>query len=210
MFKAFKDPQYLHVKALGEIYADLINEQKNIMGVIPSANLLDFNRIKLRLHSMGGLAGPRFALKHLQAVESITGYATVGFGHPKPFELAQDMPSKLPGSLKHELIPGITNGVLEFTARNLRDIIHYYMRLRVIFEGISCIRDKTIKEVDQLRDHGIPYDYIGFGNDMLVRPAADIAQYVSSFTIMDKYGHLAPQVKADRVARQAAKIALAA
>ena len=208
MFKAFQDPQFLHAKTLGEIFNDLQKEKPKIIRYIPGADQLDFDRITLKLHSMSGLSGPRFALEYSQAVEKIIGYATAGFGHPTLGELAMDFPRNVVGAVKHEIIPGFTTDTLEFSFRNLRDVVNYYRRTRVLFEGLSCLQDKTIKEVGILRDRGIPYHYLGFGRDILVRPSPDIAQYVSSFNVMEKYGHLAPQVKADKVAQFSARIAI--
>lgn len=208
-YKGWQDPQFLHVKVLGDIYDDVLQHKEQITRLTPGATMLDFERVRLKLHSMGGLAGPRFALNHSSSVESLVGYATVGFGHPTIWELAQDIPSKAPAAIKHELIPGFTTGAIEMNIRNARDFVRYYSRLRVLFEGLSCIRDKTIQEVDSLADKNIPYHYVAFENDILVRPSEDISEFVSSFHVMKKYGHLAPQVKADKVARTSGRIILA-
>jgi hypothetical protein len=140
-------------------------------------------------------------------VEMIVGYAPVGVGHPTMQELAMDIPKGTASSVRHELLPAFRSGAIEINIRNLRDIVRYYSRLRVIFEGLSCLRDDVTDEVGKLQDQGVPYHYLGFGRDILVRPDQKIAEVVKSFTVMEQYGHLAPQVKAQKVAKKVTEFA---
>lgn len=207
---SLKDPQLLHVETLRLITANLVERQDEIVKTVPNGNLLDFQRFILVLHSMGGLAGPRFALQEAGKVEMLVGYATVGFGHPTLQELLKDIPTGLGGSIQHELIPAFTMGAIELSLRNMRDFIRYYARLRVISEGISCLTGNVLDEVEKLDDRGVPYHYYGFGKDILVRPDQTVSEYVTSYSLLDRYGHLAPQVKARKVAKEMAAMVLAA
>lgn len=207
---SFKDPQELHVRTLGAIATDLRDRSAEISSKVPNGNKVNLDKKLLVLHSMGGLAGPRYAVQEMDAVHQIHGYATVGFGHPALAELALDLPKGMAGSIKHELLPAFKNGALEINLRNVRDIVKYYARLRVIFEGLSCLNGDVTDEVSKLADNGIPYYYHGFGKDILVRPVPAIADFVTSFSVMEQYGHLAPQVKSGKTAAKVTELALAA
>lgn len=204
---SFKDPQQLHVITLRTIAADLRLRRQEIARTTPNANRIDVDRKLMFLHSMGGLAGPRYAALEPGAVEMLIGYATVGFGHPTIEELAVDVPKGVIDSTRHELLPAFWDGAIQINLRNLKDIIRYYSRLRVIFEGLSCLRDDVSDEVGKLDDRGIPYHYLGFGRDILVRPDPKIAEVVTSFDVMKTYGHLAPQVKSRKVAKKITELA---
>lgn len=207
-YDGYDDPQAVHAETLLAIAYDLRARRQDIIRQAPYAEQIDFDRKLLVPHSMGGLAAPRYALMEPGAVDAIHGLATVGFGHPTLPELAIDIPKGVAGSIRHELLPALLGGHIEINLRNARDVNRYYSRLRFIFEGLSCLNHRTEGEVARLDELGISYHYLGFGRDILVRPTNDIADHVASLTVMDKYGHLAPQVKADKVAKHIAGLVM--
>jgi hypothetical protein len=196
-YDVYRDPQSLHVTTLQAIAADLRSRKDEIRTKHPNGNQINVDRKTLICHSMGGLAAPRYAISESWAVEAIHGLATVGFGHPTLSELAVDIPKGTAGAVKHELLPAMKSGVIEINMRNLRDIFRYYSRLRVLFEGLSCLGGRVIDDVEYLSDRDIPYHYMAYGRDILVRADSAVSEFVASHTTLEKYGHLAPQAKAD-------------
>lgn len=209
----FLDPQGLHAKALGSITDNLQERQGVIKRFVPGGNKLDFDKYLLLPHSMGGLAAPRHALTMPSGIHAIYGLATTGFGNPTLGQLLVDIPRKGKDSVIHEIIPAAKSGAIELNWRNFSDVTRYVNRLRFIFEGISCIttdgRHNVSEDVGRLEDRGVPYIYNAFGRDMLVRPDEEkVGAVVTRFILMEKYGHLAPQAKAEKVAKQIADVVL--
>ncbi len=200
MQECITDPQKLHVDALLAVADDLRENRFRLAQTLPGFRAIDIDRKLMVPHSMSGLSVPRYALKETSAVEAIYGLATVGLGGPKLEHLAVDIPRGLLGSFKHEVVPAIKLGVVHPSLGNLREFGRYALRLRTLFEGLSCLNHNAVDDVQELADKGIPYHYEAYERDILVRPNPHLADIVNDYELIEGYGHLAPQVKAPSVA----------
>lgn len=200
-WQAALNPQDLHAQTLQAISGDLRTQAPALSRQLPQE--LDLDKKLLWPHSMGGLAAVKFAKSEPGSIDMIAHTATVGFGHPTVWELATDVPRGILGSARHELLRMARNGDLEFSPRNLSRVINYYVNMRAVFEGRSCVRDDVRSDVADLQDkHGIENDYLGLKHDILVRPSRDVAQFVTKHEILEDAGHLAFIIKAPEVFRR--------
>ena len=157
-------------------------------------------------HSMGGAAAIRFAFAHLSMVDMVAQTATIGYGHPTLAELAVDMPFGLAASAQHEFFRMARQGDIDFSVRNLWRVMNYYIKLQAMLEARSCLREDLCDKTATVRARGIEVDYTGLQHDILVRPALDVAQFVTRHEVMGGAGHLAFIIKARDVFRRVANL----
>lgn len=197
-WRGFLHPQQLHVQAIEAITDDL-RANPVIRRSMPNGSVIDVGRQVLLPHSMGGLAAAYYAERHPDTVEHIVNLAAVGYGHPTVHDIVR-IPLGLAASVRHEFVRGVMNGNLECSVRNLRDIIRYYVRLQAVFEAMSCLREDIRPTISRLKDRGKKVGYIAFAHDILVPPHPEVADGLDHHEVLPGSGHLAPQIKARRVA----------
>lgn len=208
MYESFKDPQNHHAKTLRAIGLDM-RWKKGEIKKLPGGEQIDIKKHLLVGHSMGGLAITRYANMEPGSVYKMVGMMTCGLGYPTLGALAVDTPKNIFGAARHEILPAALQGNIQLNVHNLRDAINYCRRLRVLFEGLSCLTDNVVGLVDHLQDKGINYDYIAAKYDFLVRPDPSIANLVSHHQLINNIGHLGPQAKPSLMASIVAERALA-
>lgn len=193
------DPQRAHAETIQAIDVQLQDIQPQI-DRIAGKNKVDVNKKLLLAHSMGLLAASRYASMEPGKIDMVMGLGGVGLGHPLPSEIGIDLVKGLPALIKYELVPALRERHIKVNLRNLRDFVDYYSHLRIMFEGLSCLRDDIREDMSVLKDRGIASAYLGFQYDVLVRPDEQIGEHVDNFRIMENAGHLAPIIKAKKVA----------
>jgi pimeloyl-ACP methyl ester carboxylesterase len=194
------DSQSAHVETLGAVLADLpIN--KDVMVQLPRQ---DWRRHVLLPHSMGNLAAARYAEVDSGAqTEGIVSLAGVGLGSPSVLQLLETVPKGLPRALATELLPFLLARKVEITPRNVWRIIHYYASnpARTAGEMYACLSTDIRPTIHQLGAKGVTSAFISFEHDALIPPNPYIGNVVDYYTEMPDAGHMAPQLKAQRVAR---------
>lgn len=193
------DPQKAHAETIQAIDVQLQDLQPQIDQLV-GPKKVDVNKKLLLAHSMGLLAASRYANMEPGKIDMLIGLGGVGLGHPLPSEIGIDMFKGLPTLVKYELIPAIKEQHIKINMRNLREFVDYYSHLRILFEGLNCLRDDIREDMSGLKDRGIASAYLAFQHDVLVRPDQQIGDHVDTFRIMENAGHLAPIIKAKKVA----------
>lgn len=193
------DPQKAHAETIQAIDVQLQDLRPRI-DRLTGGKKIDVNKKLLLAHSMGLLAASRYAKMESGKIDMVMGLGGVGLGHPLPSEIGIDLVKGLPALVKYELIPALKERHIKVNLRNLRDFVDYYSHLRIMFEGLSCLQDDIREDMSGLKDRGISSAYLGFQYDVLVRPDQQIGDHVDAFQIMKNAGHLAPIIKAKKVA----------
>ncbi len=187
-------PQRVHAIGIKRLAADVM-QRADIKTQLPNAKELDFEKLLLVAHSMGGLGASRYAEMEPGHVDAIINLAACGYGHPTLKELISDLPKgSLPG-VWHELIPSLLGGEIKATRRNMHDLRNYILKRRYPFEGLSCLLEDSRPRVSRLRDLGIFVAYQAYEHDILVRADPAVAEYVDYHETLPGAGHLAPMRK---------------
>jgi pimeloyl-ACP methyl ester carboxylesterase len=205
LFDTFKNPQLLHERSVGAIIDDIASNPK-IVHEIPRVKSLNLHRVTHLPHSMGGHAAIRHAETHVTQTDALVSLATVGHGSPTIFGLLENLPLGIVRGLRHELIPYLGSGDIPLHPASIARIIHYFLRnpVRTSAEMISCLTDDLRPAVYNLGQLGVKTSYISFEHDCLIPPDESVGDVVTTYRMLRGLGHMAPQVEAKRVAREAA------
>jgi len=195
------DPQKLHTNAQLAIAADLRLRRNEISRKIPNGRHIDIDKKMLLPHSMGGAAAIGYAEHETATVDMIVNIATIGRGAPTLTDILRISPKDVLKSLYHEMLPAVLNERIELSMRNVMDVIHYYARVRTLFEANSCMRLDLRPRQKNLIDKGVDIRSLDFEHDILVpipKHQADV--------MLKNAGHLAPQCKPNVVAAEIAHL----
>lgn len=179
-------PQQVHVETIRMLSQEILEEPDE--------------KLTLVAHSMGGLAAVGYAKNHPDKVNNLLLVGSAGFHSPRLLQLASSLPRGLAGSLRHEFIPMIRQKAVDATPLNAWRAAYHYLAnpTRTAGEAISCISQDVRDDVRELSEQGVRTIFLGLEYDMLV-PVPDTAVCDES-AILPRAGHIAPQVKADRIA----------
>jgi hypothetical protein len=193
-------PQTIHSDTIAAIVKDLPNHTR--LRRIPNAQSIDFGRLLLSPHSMGGLAANAFALRHRSQVDAIINKATVGYGSPTAASLLQ----KNHLATATELIGYFGISSTEQIVRNIVQFWSHYGRNapRTIGEAASCLTQQSFLNNRQLHAEGVKQAYLGFAKDDVVPPSPvekSAKGYFDAFRILSNMSHVAPQTHPLEVAQ---------
>lgn len=189
-----RDSQALHTLT-GEAILQEVSHSDNVRHFAPNARQLDFGRLLLSPHSMGGFPAVDLALKDPSRVDSIVFKASAGFGFPTLATLKEINT----GDFAAEVRDYLHSGQIEPTLKNLYRILRYYLRKpsRTIGEARTCLTDDMRPKVMKLGELGVKMGFLGFERDPLI-PTRHIGDSVSllvdRYEIMPGAGHLGPQL----------------
>jgi hypothetical protein len=196
----FRNPQEIHAKTMiGALRA--IQESRLHQKLAPE---IDFNKVLIVTHSMGGLAATQ-AIELGLKPEAVINIAAAGFGSPTVKELLRDLPRGLLPAIRHEVIPAVRNGHIDIGPRHIIKMIEHLVisPSQTIAEGISCLTTNNSELVRNQRALGIKIGYIALMHDVLVRSRPDLfksGDIVDDYIELDHAGHFYPQKHPGRMA----------
>lgn len=201
LLDSFHDAQGIHVTTQ-ETIADEMHAKMSSLEFrrqISQPKKLDLDKKILVPHSMGGLAAARYAAKNSLSVEKLTNVAALGYSQFSLGALFRYYPHIINNS-SQELVKAYHKEDLDLTIKDIGHMMKYCLRPQAIFEAISCFRQSVLKDVAHARAEGVQVGYVALGNDLVVRPNENIANYVDHYSVMEGAGHLAPATKPRLVA----------
>lgn len=199
-----RDPQKLHSDTISAIAQDLCTNKQ--LQAVQNGDKLDFSKLILLPHSMGGLAATRVAAERSNDVDAIIYKASVGMEQAKLFRFF----GRLLESIPEEIGPAIQHGEFgeAFTPKEICQKAATYLLsnpLRTSGEILSCFRANLRPMLPVLRAYNVKTGMILFDNDRLI-PAQLSFEHCGSEVDMCKrlpdFDHLAPQTKGKIVARE--------
>lgn len=200
IWSRLSNSQQAHADTITAVAEDIAGDE-NARARLPN---IDFDRRILLPHSMGGLATTQHAREAPSGkTEAIINLASAGFGTPNLPQLAETVPKGLHKAIFQELIPFITSGKIDVTPLNFWRFVHYYgvNPARTVGEIYACLSTDVRPEVWALGKQGVRSAFIAFEHDSLIPPNEDLHDTVDYYEVMPDAGHMAPQLKAERVAK---------
>lgn len=189
------DPQQVHADTIAAITQDLPNNEE--LAAAPNGLNIDFSSFTADLHSMGGIAGTKHALKYPEEMQALVYLNSVGLG--KCTIPAEYLINLLPCAAR-EMLPAFVNG--DF--RDFRDIKtamrigrHLFSNVgHTVGEIITCHTAVLSEDIEKLGKLGVKRAVICGAKDNLVpaNPSVEaVGDLVDHCEVVPELDHFGPQ-----------------
>jgi pimeloyl-ACP methyl ester carboxylesterase len=200
--------QKVHIDTVNVIIQDLADNQQ--LQDIPASHDIDYDRVVLVPHSMGGLPAVEHAYRHPEDVSRIILMATVG----SEAAVKLGFVPRLGFSVKNELVPSAARGKfggIKDGGIMLSRAVKYYGSnpVRTVGEIASCMLADQREKIEALGELGVKTALYLLGSDELIpaeRSASAAGDLVDYVEIAEGLNHLAPQTCYEQVATDVSRI----
>jgi len=197
------DPQQVHEDTIGAITQDIADS--GVLDDLPNGTVVDLSEFSATLHSMGAIAGTRYALNKPDELVKLGYLNPVGFEENGPFAkyLKRIGPCAaieiLPGFVKGDFVDhrSLTAG-LKMGKHLLGNVVH------TVGEVVTCHTSDLRRDVLRLDKMGVSSGIILGGKDRLVPAKASFkgaSHLVDHCEIIEDLDHFGPQKRPRETAK---------